>query len=1069
MYRAALRPSTGVPLVLAASLTAGAFLSRFFTENALFGWSVSCLWLGSAALVALLGLLAALLWAHVVRHASGRDALLADALCLLPLLLLALYFFHQEADVLQASVLLLGSLSLVATLMVARKVRRGWTDKALLAFVFFLPLVMYVKTLLPTVGEHDTFEFQVLSHTLGIAHPTGYPLYILLGKLFTLLPIGNVAYRLNLSSALFAASATVLLYATIHLLTRHRAASALSALTFAFSYSFWSQAVVAEVYALNALLVASICYLLLRWGREATDDPRSCQFRPEARTGPVPVRRLGPLDRSSALLLTTAFIYGVSLTHHRTMLLLLPAIVLYLLLSGRWASLQVVGTPRLIGVFAVPLVGIHMYIPIRWWQMHGEIMSVSELTNLILGTQFAGALRWDAWLRESDRLLIYIRILLEQYPLPVLALALLGLFWLFRPGRSTTAYPSWREAIFLLTVFIAYVLFGLSFHVPDVSLFIMPSHLVIGIALGVGISALSQLAEKWLSRLDAVTLPTRSTIVGAATLSLAALLPMSLIWTNMPRVDRSDEYAPYEWGRYVLQQALPSAAVILADSEKIAPLYYLQKVEGLRADTEAGVFPDEQSNRDEVERRLAEGRPVFLARFLPGLETRYHLRSLGPLVEVSPLMLTELPVEITNSDWSFGREVLLQGYALDSTHVSPTDSVRLTLYWEATERITQNYDVRLRLVGASGHVWHQTRGRPPVNGLYPTAAWRTGEIVPDFHELDLEGTVPPGTYALQVGLFAPFSQEGLAEANTAEEYLTLAEVSISSADHWSPTMEHSMRVSFDDRILLLGYDLPSTAYPGAEIPLTLYWQRIGHVAVDYEVAIELWGSGSKLLWSSVEQPLFGEYTPSRWREGEVLADAHLVRIPPTASGPLSLRIAMQDLATNHALPAVDGWPPRQHWSVALSEIRVERLPESTSSTEYLPANLEGKILLLSYEIHNVQVRKGGALELNLTWRALAPIHEDYTVFVHLLDESDRIWGQEDIQPVYGTRPTSQWREGETVVDAHTVWTDGNAPLGLYRVEVGLYLLRTMERLQVLDTSGTPIGDKVVIGLMEIVP
>ncbi|NIN68223.1 MAG: DUF2723 domain-containing protein [Anaerolineae bacterium] len=1069
MYRPAFRPSTGVPLVLAASLIAGAFLSRFLTENAHFGWSVFSLWLASAALVALLGLSAALLWRTVVRHALGRDPLLADALCLLPLLLLALYLFQREVDTLQASVLLLGSLSLVAILMVSRKVRKEWTDRALLTFIFFLPVAMYVKTLLPTVGEHDTFEFQVLAYRLGIAHPTGYPLYILLGKLFSFLPVGNVAYRLNLSSALFAAGATVLVYATIHLLTRHRAASALSALSFAFSYSFWSQAVVAEVYALNALLVASICYLLLRWSREATDDPRSCQAKPEARAAPVPARLLAPLGRRWALLVTASFVCGLSLTHHRTMLLLLPAVVLYLLLSRRWTGVQVASAPILIGVFAVPLVGIHLYIPIRWWQMHGKIMPVSEFTDLILGTQFAGALRWDAWLRELDRLLMYIRVLLEQYPLPALALALFGLFWLFRPGRTSTAYPGWKEGVFLLTVFIAYVLFGLSYYVPDVSLFMIPSHLVIAIALGIGISASSQLAEKWLSSLDAVPLSTGSTIVGAATLSLAALLPMSLIWTNVPRVDRSDEYANYEWGRYVLQQALPSSAVILADSEKIAPLYYLQKVEGVRADTEAEVFPDEQSNREEVERRLAEGRPVFLARFLPGLETRYHLRSLGPLVEVSTHMLTEVPVEITSSDWSFGGEVLLQGYRLDSTHVSATDTVRLTLYWEATERIAQNYDVRLRLVGPSGRVWHQTRGRPPVNGLYPTAAWRAGEIVPDFHELYLEGKVPPGRYALQVGLFAPFRQEGLAEVNTAEEYVAIAEVSISYADQWSPTIDHPMRASFDNRIMLLGYDLPSTAYPGAEIPLTLYWQRIGHVPVDYDVAIELWGSGSKLLRSSVEQPLFGEYTPSRWREGEVLADAHLVRIPPTASGLLHLRIAMQNPATKHALPVVDGWPARQQWSATLSEIRVEGLPESTSSADYSPANFEGKILLLGHEIHNVQVRKGGSLELDLTWQALAPVHEDYTVFVHLLDEYDRIWGQEDIQPVYGTRPTSQWREGETVVDPHTVWTDGNAPLGLYRVQVGLYLLRTMERLHVLDPSGNPIGDKVIIGLMEIVP
>ena len=88
----------------------------------------------------------------------------------------------------------------------------------------------------------------------------------------------------------------------------------------------------------------------------------------------------------------------------------------------------------------------------------------------------------------------------------------------------------------------------------------------------------------------------------------------------------------------MLSLPIPDHAAILADSEKIAPLYYLQVTEGLRPDLDILVLGDEAQYRQELDQRLAAGQPVYLARFLPNLP--YRMRSLGPLVEVSrePLM-----------------------------------------------------------------------------------------------------------------------------------------------------------------------------------------------------------------------------------------------------------------------------------------------------------------------------------------------------------------------------------------------------------------------------------------------
>ncbi len=83
--------------------------------------------------------------------------------------------------------------------------------------LFAASLALYLSTLAPSVVTlfDDSLEFQLVTYQLGIAHPTGYPLYTSLGKLFTFLPFGDVAYRVNLMSAVFGAAAIALVYLLI--------------------------------------------------------------------------------------------------------------------------------------------------------------------------------------------------------------------------------------------------------------------------------------------------------------------------------------------------------------------------------------------------------------------------------------------------------------------------------------------------------------------------------------------------------------------------------------------------------------------------------------------------------------------------------------------------------------------------------------------------------------------------------------------------------------------------------------------------------------------------------------
>ncbi|NJN93791.1 MAG: DUF2723 domain-containing protein [Anaerolineales bacterium] len=212
-------------------------------------------------------------------------------------------------------------------------------DRLVGAGIALAAFLLYLSTLAPTVLEADGGEFQFVPWLPGIAHPTGYPLYVLLGWLWThLLPLGEVAWRMNLLSAVLAAIAVGLTYGVARQLLDRTLpdspvparilAAAVSAASFAASHTFWSQAVMAEVYALHALFVAAILWLALRYRfterSSAASDSKD-----------IPPRFAGRNDMAGKLLALTI---GLSLTHHRTVVLLLPALALFLMTADRTPS-----------------------------------------------------------------------------------------------------------------------------------------------------------------------------------------------------------------------------------------------------------------------------------------------------------------------------------------------------------------------------------------------------------------------------------------------------------------------------------------------------------------------------------------------------------------------------------------------------------------------------------------------------------------------------------------------------------------------------------------------------------
>ena len=119
----------------------------------------------------------------------------------------------------------------------------------------------------------------------------------------------------------------------------------------------------------------------------------------------------------------------------------------------------------------------------------------------------------------------------------------------------------------------------------------------------------------------------------------------------------------------------------------------------------------------------------------------------------------------------------------------------------------------------------------------------------------------------------------------------------------------------------------------------------------------------------------------------------------------------------------------------------------------------------------IAAHPGQSIHILLTWRALAPIENSATVFVHLLDAGNGLWAGQDYTPLGGAFPTllwfPKWLEGQTVVDPYTITVPPDAPPGDYYLDVGLYGLRTIQRVPAFDRQGNLAGDRLVLGGVEV--
>ena len=975
-----------IPLLLPAGLlSAGAGLvlgrllyERFWPALQMFGgWGASLL---LAGLIALAGLSLAV-W--LGRRLGASRALVP----FLPLTLPLPYLLDNRILPLSVAWLVGLSLGLLTLLTLGQTLsRRRWP----LLLVLGGSAIPYLLTMGRTVGRADTFEFQVRTLDLGIVHPTGYPLWLLLAKPFTWLPLGTPAWRVNLAAVVWGVLATGLLYGLLVELTGRRWPAALAALVWATRTTFWSQAIEAEIYTLHAVFVAGALWLMI-WLVRQPGLPRR-----------------GWLGLAALL--------GLGLTNHLTTLFLLPpagylALRQWLPLPDKGATLRAL-LPRLTVAFLLPLT-LYAYLPLRWQATNGESMGARRFLDWVVGGRFQGALQWRAWLDDPVRWQIVGRLFLAEWGWWGLSLALAGLLFLL-----------WRQreaAIVLLLTGAGFTFYCLNYLVPDLAVFLLPAQLVVAVGLGAALGlAADLLPSRWLA--DA-----RQVAVGAALL-VVGLAPFALeVPATWVAVDRSVADNFTAWGRQVLSLPLAAGATILADSEKIAPLLYLQEAEEYRPDLNIMVLPDEAAYLNELHGRVGQGQIVYLARFLPRLEGSYHLRSLGPLTEVSQMPLTVLPADVARLDQAVGPLRLL-GWR-EAVRL-PGDAVGLTLFWTAQEPISDNLLVYARWA-ADGYSSppQPLTGQHPANNFYPTLAWDEGEIVPDYQQLRWPLGVTQAALHFQVAVAPPFTP--------VAELAWVDVASFSAADFaladGIAQVGAPLRIRLGDGTLN-SVGLPATVRPGVEVELLLGCEGVAALVLGWQT-----GEGEP-----AGEPLTTTCDPAGGLQ-------RLALTAPADNGVYELWGRGDGARCGWLRPASDGC----------------RLGVVTVAGAAVPAgatNFGDEIALLSLVVPEMRLAPGGQLAVDVVWQGLAPMTADYTVFVQVLDANDQIVGQLDSWPLQGTFPTSQWTPGERVADRYLVPVAADLTEGEYRLIIGWYLLGTpVQRLSVLDPAGAPVADKVEVG------
>jgi hypothetical protein len=426
---------------------------------------------------------------------------------------------------------------------------RDWPHAIVAGVALF---VLYAITSPRSVALEDDGLFVLSSYFLGVEHPPGYPLFTLIGHLFSKLPFGEVAYRVHLASALFGGLTGALAWLCARRLVPGRLTSYLAALALGLSPVFWSQAIIAEVYTLNTFFFL----LLLHLGIEAC---------PPGSDTPAP--------RAERLLPVIALVFGLSLSNHWPLMLLVAPSFVVLLWPLRGAILQRAG---LLAVLVLLGLTPYAWMVVRSWSalpisFDGPLETLPELAFFISRAGYRGVDQSvSATLLDRIRFFEYqAGQLFVQFAVVGTLVAAAGFVAQWRSlGRRTAGFLT---IAFLMPSAVLLLLLGFDYdgvHKHIYHVYPLPAYAVVALWLAAGFDFLS-----------------RRYALGARAATAAAIAVLACVGAVGAYFNLTEDDA---WGaRYAktILKLLPADAVVFVQGDAdLAPMAYFHMVYGQRPD-----------------------------------------------------------------------------------------------------------------------------------------------------------------------------------------------------------------------------------------------------------------------------------------------------------------------------------------------------------------------------------------------------------------------------------------------------------------------------------------------------
>ena len=274
-----------------------------------------------------------------------------------------------------------------------------------------------------------------------------------------------------------------------------------------------------------------------------------------------------------------------------------------------------------------------------------------------------------------------------------------------------------------------------------------------------------------------------------------------------------------------------------------------------------------------------------------------------------------------------------------------------------------------------------------------------------------------------------------------------------------PAPNLALNVTFGDRLKLIGADeAASTIQPGGQIQITLYWQATQSISQDYSAFAHLLDQNEIVVAQRDMYPGQGAWPTSQLQPGDIIASRYVLNVPLAAYTPdtLTWEVGVYDFASGQRLPASTGGDNVRFGSVGL-------VGRSGDAPNPIAVNLGNQLDLIGYALDRRTAAPHESIDLTLYWRARAKMAIDYTVFTHVLQPPQTIWGQQD-KPL---PPTSSWSIGQVVSDTYELTIKPNAPPGVYEIEVGVYEPQQGERLRVITDDGRIIENFVLLSKVRV--